>query len=174
MTSPIPVATWRHAQGTATCPARSARLVPFRAPVPYIEMLCLGNLCVATPSISIIGAVMAVGPWDVRDTVHHTNHQVRAPDQRRTPDDHRVDQRPLPACLPRPWPFPYLVTSSLDPSGRGKARWAMRWKPALNAFAITFTAESPRLETNRCQGQIHRKSDTPCEAPISSITLSVA
>ena len=26
-----------------------------------------------------------------------------------------------------------------DPTGRGRARWAMRWKPAaLNAFAITF------------------------------------
>ena len=33
----------------------------------------------------------------------------------------------------------YLVTRSLDPTGRGKARWAMRWKPALNAFAITFS-----------------------------------
>jgi putative transposase len=32
----------------------------------------------------------------------------------------------------------YLVTRSLDPTGKGKARWAMRWKPALNAFAITF------------------------------------
>ena len=32
----------------------------------------------------------------------------------------------------------YLVTRSLDPTGRGRARWAMRWKPALNAFAITF------------------------------------
>ncbi|TCP38595.1 transposase-like protein [Tamaricihabitans halophyticus] len=32
----------------------------------------------------------------------------------------------------------YLVTRSLDPTGRGKARWAMRWKPALNAFAIAF------------------------------------
>jgi transposase-like protein len=31
----------------------------------------------------------------------------------------------------------YLVTRSLDPTGKGKARWAMRWKPALNAFAIT-------------------------------------
>ncbi|MBF6278779.1 transposase, partial [Mycobacterium sp. 852002-51759_SCH5129042] len=30
----------------------------------------------------------------------------------------------------------YLVTRSLDPTGVGKARWAMRWKPALNAFAI--------------------------------------
>ncbi|OKL52968.1 hypothetical protein BSZ39_11985, partial [Bowdeniella nasicola] len=32
----------------------------------------------------------------------------------------------------------YLVTRSLDPTGDGRARWAMRWKPALNAFAITF------------------------------------
>jgi putative transposase len=32
----------------------------------------------------------------------------------------------------------YLVTRSLDPTGRGKTRWAIRWKPALNAFAITF------------------------------------
>lgn len=31
----------------------------------------------------------------------------------------------------------YLVTRSLDPTGRGRARWTMRWKPALNAFAIT-------------------------------------
>ena len=32
----------------------------------------------------------------------------------------------------------YLVTRSLDPTGKGRARWAMRWKPALNSFAITF------------------------------------
>ena len=32
----------------------------------------------------------------------------------------------------------YLVTRSLDPTGAGRARWTMRWKPALNAFAITF------------------------------------
>lgn len=32
----------------------------------------------------------------------------------------------------------YLVTRSLDPTGKGRTRWAMRWKPALNAFAITF------------------------------------
>jgi putative transposase len=32
----------------------------------------------------------------------------------------------------------YLVTRSLDPTGRSRGRWAMRWKPALNAFAITF------------------------------------
>ena len=32
----------------------------------------------------------------------------------------------------------YLVTRSLDPTGVGRARWTTRWKPALNAFAITF------------------------------------
>jgi putative transposase len=32
----------------------------------------------------------------------------------------------------------YLVTRSHDPTGRGRARWVIRWKAALNAFAITF------------------------------------
>jgi putative transposase len=32
----------------------------------------------------------------------------------------------------------YLVTRSLDPTGRGRARWMNRWKPALNAFAINY------------------------------------
>lgn len=37
----------------------------------------------------------------------------------------------------------YLTTRSLDPTGKGKARWATRWKPALNAFAITFPGRIP-------------------------------
>ena len=41
----------------------------------------------------------------------------------------------------------YLVTRSLDPTGQGRARWTMRWKPALNAFAITFAARFPAAET---------------------------
>jgi putative transposase len=41
----------------------------------------------------------------------------------------------------------YLVTRSLDPTGQGKARWAMRWKPAINAFAITFGDRFPAAET---------------------------
>jgi putative transposase len=41
----------------------------------------------------------------------------------------------------------YLVTRSLDPTGRGRARWAMRWRPALNAFAITFADRWPAAET---------------------------
>jgi len=42
----------------------------------------------------------------------------------------------------------YLVTRSLDPTGRGRARWAMRWKPALNAFAITFAGRIVPSSTN--------------------------
>jgi transposase-like protein len=42
----------------------------------------------------------------------------------------------------------YLVTRSLDPTGRGKARWAIRWKPALNAFAITFAGRIVPSSTN--------------------------
>lgn len=41
----------------------------------------------------------------------------------------------------------YLVTRSLDPTGRGRTRWTMRWKPALNAFAITFSDRFPAAET---------------------------
>ncbi|WP_435069964.1 IS256 family transposase [Amycolatopsis thermoflava] len=41
----------------------------------------------------------------------------------------------------------YLVTRSLDPTGTGRARWTMRWKPVLNAFAITFGDRWPDAET---------------------------
>jgi putative transposase len=40
----------------------------------------------------------------------------------------------------------YLVTRSLDPTGDGKTRWMMRWKPAINAFAITFGDRFPAAE----------------------------
>jgi len=38
----------------------------------------------------------------------------------------------------------YLVTRSLDPTGGGRARWAMRSKPARNAFAITLAGRFAR------------------------------
>jgi putative transposase len=41
----------------------------------------------------------------------------------------------------------YLVTRSLDPTGQGRQRWAVRWKPALNAFSITFADRFPAAET---------------------------
>jgi len=40
----------------------------------------------------------------------------------------------------------YLVTISLDPTGRGRQRWSNRRKAALNAFDITF---DDRLSTGR-------------------------
>ena len=40
----------------------------------------------------------------------------------------------------------YLVTRGMDPKGTGQARWAMRWKPALNAFAVTFADRMPAAE----------------------------
>jgi transposase-like protein len=41
----------------------------------------------------------------------------------------------------------YLVTRSLDPTGAGQVRWTMRWKPVINAFAITFGDRFPAAET---------------------------
>ncbi len=32
----------------------------------------------------------------------------------------------------------YIAIMSLDPTGKGQARWTMRWKTALNAFDVTF------------------------------------
>jgi putative transposase len=40
----------------------------------------------------------------------------------------------------------YLVTRGLDPKGTGQARWVARWKPALNAFAVTFADRMPAAE----------------------------
>jgi transposase-like protein len=40
----------------------------------------------------------------------------------------------------------YLVTRSLDPTGTGRARWTVRWKPVINAFAITFSDRWPAAE----------------------------
>jgi putative transposase len=41
----------------------------------------------------------------------------------------------------------YLVTRSLDPTGTGRTRWTIRWKPVINAFAITFGDRWPAAET---------------------------
>lgn len=61
-----------------------------------------------------------------------------------------IESLKIPACDPRPRELPneqaaikclHLATQALDPTGTGragKARWAARWKPAVNEFAITF------------------------------------
>jgi len=41
----------------------------------------------------------------------------------------------------------YMAIMSLDPTGTGQRRWTMRWKPALNAFSITFGDRFPAAET---------------------------
>lgn len=38
----------------------------------------------------------------------------------------------------------YLVTRSLDPTSGDRARWVIRRKPTLNAFAITFAERFDR------------------------------
>jgi hypothetical protein len=37
---------------------------------------------------------------------------------------------------------------SLDPTGVGRTRWTMRWKPVINAFAITFGDRWPAAENH--------------------------
>jgi len=34
--------------------------------------------------------------------------------------------------------YVHTAVMSLDPTGQGRKRWTMRWKPALQAFDITF------------------------------------
>src|SRR3954463_1678655 len=41
----------------------------------------------------------------------------------------------------------YLVTRSLDPTRTGRTRRTIRWKPVLNAFAVTFGDRWPSAET---------------------------
>jgi putative transposase len=41
----------------------------------------------------------------------------------------------------------HLVTRRLDPTGTGRTRWTMRWKPVIDAFAITFSDRRPGAET---------------------------
>ncbi|SNR92256.1 Transposase, Mutator family, partial [Haloechinothrix alba] len=50
----------------------------------------------------------------------------------------------------------YSATRSLDPTSRGKTRRAMRWKPALNAFAITFEGRTTPSGNQPMPSQIHR------------------
>jgi transposase-like protein len=42
----------------------------------------------------------------------------------------------------------YLVTRSLDPTGKGRVRWVNRWKAALNAFSIAFDGRINPTENN--------------------------
>lgn len=63
----------------------------------------------------------------------------------------------------------YLGTRALDPTGKGRARWATRWKPALNAFAITFEG---RLNKNIRQARYTVNRTLPWSAKISLLEPS--
>ena len=62
---------------------------------------------------------------------------------------------PAPARGPRPRPLPGRAGGTKVPAiGQpvpldlaGRARWAMRWKPMINAFAITFGGRFPAART---------------------------
>lgn len=73
-------------------------------------------------------------PVEVRRVIYSTNsiESLHARMRRATrARGHFPNEQAAMKCL-------YLVVRSLDPTGRGSERWMNRWKPALNAFAITF------------------------------------
>lgn len=61
----------------------------------------------------------------------------------------------------------YLVTRSLDPTGGGRARWVIRWKPALNAFAITFTGPARKNHPLKDRRTPHTVIQTVLSAKLS-------
>lgn len=68
----------------------------------------------------------------------------------------------------------YLVTRGLDPKGTRQARWTMRWKPAFNAFAVTFADRMPAArEPLKITCQKHRSSDGPRQRGVSAAGLNV-
>ncbi len=81
-------------------------------------------------------------PAEIRQVIYSTNAveslHARMRRATRARGHFPTDQAAL-KCL-------YLVVRSLDPTGRGRARWQNRWKAALNAFAITFEG---RILTNQ-------------------------
>ncbi len=61
-------------------------------------------------------------------------------------DETQHDHGPAPRKVGEPLKRLYLVTRGMHPKGTDQARWTMRWKPALNAFAITFADRMPAAE----------------------------
>lgn len=50
----------------------------------------------------------------------------------------------------------YLVTRSLDPTGVGRARWMMRWKPPLNALQSPSVTDSRQPKSTDGHRRKHR------------------
>jgi putative transposase len=73
-------------------------------------------------------------PVEIRRVIYSTNaiESLHARFRRATrARGHFPNEQAALKCL-------YLVVRTLDPTGKGADRWMNRWKPALNAFAITF------------------------------------
>ncbi|MGW7456188.1 hypothetical protein [Streptomyces sp. NPDC054797] len=54
-----------------------------------------------------------------------------------------------------------MAIMSLDPTGKGQARWAMRWKTEPNAFDITFDGQLSAARRELQQPELHRSFDRP-------------
>ncbi|MGK5529484.1 IS256 family transposase [Streptomyces sp. URMC 129] len=50
----------------------------------------------------------------------------------------------------------YMALMSLDPTGKGRKRWTMRWKAPLNAFQIAFEGRLTRTPTDHSTTKISR------------------
>lgn len=61
----------------------------------------------------------------------------------------------------------YMALMSLDPTGKGRKRWTMRWKAPLNAFQIASKAASPRATTDLQQPRsvVKMTHTTPARSP---------
>jgi transposase-like protein len=80
------------------------------------------------PKLSARARVFAPGHFQHQHAIESINARYRRAVRAR---GHFPTEQAALKCL-------YLVTRSLDSTGRGRARWATKWKPVLNAFAITF------------------------------------
>jgi hypothetical protein len=69
---------------------------------------------------------------------------VSCPGRRSTP--FRASSADSSKCL-------YLTTRSLDPTGKGKARWGTRW--ALNAFPVTFEGRIQKMITDQIRSTVY-------------------
>ena len=54
-----------------------------------------------------------------------------------------------------------MAIMSLDPTGQGRKRWMIRWKPALNAFDLAFDGRLTAASRQTRQSPLHRLVDRP-------------
>jgi hypothetical protein len=102
-------------------PIRVPRRPLFRTVTPYARPLAAGRS----------GTTHRPPPPDFIPGTNAIEKRER-PDPPRGTRPRAFSDRASRAQVPPP------VTRSLDPTDRDRAKWAVRWKPALNAFAVTF------------------------------------